>query len=413
MQKTDEPWDGRFGWVDSEHTAPYTRYVSPRFLAGAFASAGLLLAGAGCSGEPGAEARPGGPDAPSVIPVVVARPEIESLEDVFLEREATLLPIVSTTVSSQQEGVIVRIFPEAGDLVHEGDAIVQIEESDYKLRLAERKADLQKAEVTLREQERRTERVEELYTRKVISDEDRDAQRLAVASARAEAELARVRVARAEQDLRSLRILAPFPGVVSEIHSDVGSYVTRGDAILEMKRVDWIVALCTVSERDLAHVHEGASARVSLAAFPGRAFDGLVWKIVPDALVASRSFPVKVLLRNPRTELKPGMSARIAFSRNLDRAVLVPKDAVVEEENRTVVWIARGGRAVRREVELGAAFGERWHVRSGLEADEDVIVTGNEFLEPDAEIEIAHLPPPGPPALPAARSGHDEPGAGS
>lgn len=371
-----------------------------------------LLGAPGCSGEPSAEAQAGGGPKPrEAVPVVVARPVLATIEDSFLEREATLLPIVTTKVSAQQEGLITRIYPEVGDVVHEGDTIVEMRDVDYRLRLAERKAELTKARVTLAERERSFARAEELYRKEIISEDERDDRELQLENARAEVELARARAERAEQDLAALRIVAPFPAVVASIDSEVGSYVQRGDPILELKRVDWIVALCTVSERDLQDVREGGSVWVALPAYPGRAFEGLIWKIVPDAVVASRSFPVKVLLQNPGIELKSGMSARIGFVRRVENALLVPKDAVVREGERSVVWVARDGRAERREVELGAAVSDRWHVRKGLGADEEVIVTGNESLQPEDRIQIAELPPRGSPASSEPRSA--EPKAGS
>jgi membrane fusion protein (multidrug efflux system) len=389
--------------------------VRPEFrLVASLALSGVLVGLAACSGEPTADARPGnGEEGPETVPVVVTHPELASLEDVFLEREATLRPIVTTTISAQQEGVIRRIPPEVGDAVHEGDLLVDLNDIEYRLRLDERRADQQKAEVTLEERKRAWARIETLYKKNIISEDERDDVRLSLDRAQAEWEQARVRVERAEVDVQALRILAPFPGVISTIHADVGSYVQRADAILELKRVDWIVALCTVSERDLVHVHEGGSARVTLPAFPGRVFEGLIWKIVPDALVASRSFPVKILLKNPQIELKSGMSARIAFVRRVEDALLVPKDAVEDDGDEQVVWIADEGRAARRVVELGSAFGDRWHVRRGLSVGESVIVTGNEFLEPDTRVEIAVLPPPGPPTLPAAQGTPPDPEKGS
>jgi RND family efflux transporter MFP subunit len=378
------------------------------------ALSGVLLGLAGCSSEPTADARPGDAQKrPETVPVVVMRPELTSLEDVFLEREATLLPIVTTTISAQQEGVILRIPPEVGDAVHEGDPLVELDDIEYRLRLDERRADQHKAEVTLEERKRAWARVEELYKKNIISEDERDDVRLSLDRAQAEWEQARVRTEQAEVNLQGLRIAAPFPGVISAIHADVGSYVQRADSILELKRVDWIIALCTVSERDLVHVHEGGSARVTLPAFPKRVFEGLIWKIVPDALVASRSFPVKILLKNPLLELKSGMSARISFVRRVEDAILVPKDAVEDDGDEPVVWVAHEGKAARRVVELGAAFGDRWHVRRGLSVEEPVIVTGNEFLEPDMRVEIAELPPPGPPTLPAAQGTPPDPEKGS
>jgi membrane fusion protein (multidrug efflux system) len=169
-----------------------------------------------------------------------------------------------------------------------------------------------------------------------------------------------------------------------------------------MKRVDVVVAVCTVSERFLAQVSEGSPAVVEVAAYPGRQFEGLVWKIIGDALVESRSFPVKVLLPNPDLALKPGMSARVAFRRHLTDAVLVPKDAVLDVEQQPHVFVVRDGKAERRDVELGAAIGDAWHARSGLGPDDLVVVTGNEDLQSGDLVKTVELPRPGAPAVPAA-----------
>jgi membrane fusion protein (multidrug efflux system) len=338
-----------------------------------------------------------------IVPVVVAQPEERSLEDTFLEREATLVPLRTTTLSAQQEGLLIDLFPEAGDLVHAGDAIAQLAATSYELKLDELRADLHKREVTLAERKQAWARTQELYRKNVVSIDERDERKLELDRAKAEVEEARARVTRQETDLLGLRVLAPFPGVISSLHTEVGTYLKRGDAIVELKQIDWVVAVCTVNERDLRHVHEGATARVTLPAFPDRLFEGLVWKIIPDAVVASRSFPVKIILRNSAIELKPGMSARIAFVRNLERALLVPKDAVVEDGDEKVVWTIKDGKAERRPVEIGTPVGDRWQIRSGLEPGEGVVVTGNESLKAGMAVEVVQLPPPGPPTLPAAK----------
>ncbi|MEE8557575.1 MAG: efflux RND transporter periplasmic adaptor subunit, partial [Myxococcota bacterium] len=333
--------------------------------------------------------------------------------DVFLEREATLTPIVTTMISAQQEGIIRQISPELGDFVHAGDVLVQIDETDKRLRVAEIRATLRREHVTLAEAERTWKRTEELYRQRVISEEEQGDHRLALERARAEVEEAEARLKREEQELRAHKIVSPFPAVVSQIVSAVGSYVQRGDAILELKNIEWIMALTSVGERDLRHIHEGASARVTVPAFPGRTFEGLIWKIIPDAIVASRSFPVLILLRNEAAELKSGMSARVAFVRQVEDAMLIPKDAVVRERGEDSVWVVQDDRATQRTVELGAAFDDRWHVRSGLAAEDVIVITGNEFLSFGSEVQVVDLPLPGPPRLPAARTESPPAEAGS
>ncbi|MFQ5697501.1 MAG: efflux RND transporter periplasmic adaptor subunit [Myxococcota bacterium] len=375
----------------------------------------LLLAGlgaglAGCSaGEAGPEPEPS-PDRP--IPVTQAPVELRSLEEEFLAREATIFPAANPRIATRQDGFVTRYAVEVGDVLHLGDLIAELDPTDLELRLAELRAQLATARATLSEQERSWSRAQELFSRHVISQGERDDRASALDRARAAVDEAKARVGRARQDLRELRITAPIPGVVTEQQSFSGEYLERGDPVATMKRIDIVFALCTVGERWLRQIREGAPVRIEVTSFPGRQFEGLVWKVVPDVDVQSRSSPVKVLIPNPDLALQPGMSARVRFSRRLRKAILVPRDAVVGAPEHPYVWVAREGVAERRDVELGGALGDRWHIRSGLGPDDSVIVTGNETLEPGSPVIPVELPPPGPPTLPPGLGAARGPRAG-
>ena len=99
-------------------------------------------------------------------------------------------------------------------------------------------------------------------------------------------------------------------------------------------------------------------------------------------------------------ELKTGMSARISFVRNVEDAILVSKDAVITDGDEQVVFVVVDGQVERRVIELGGGYEDQWYVRSGLEATELVVVTGNEDLSDGDKVLLTELPPPGPPTLP-------------
>jgi RND family efflux transporter MFP subunit len=341
------------------------------------------------------------PPQDEVTPVVVARPERRTLEDVFLDREATLYQVAEATVSTRQEGFVRSVLPEVGDLLHAGDLIAELDPTELNLRIAELRARVGRERTGLEVEESNWKRVQELYQREIVAEGERERARGRVDSARARVAEAQARLHSAEQDLAELRIVAPIPGLVTALSTDEGEYVSRGAVVAHLKRIDAIIALCTVSERFLGEVHEGGPAVVEVSAFPGKSFPGLIWKVVGDALLESRSFPVKVLVANPGLELKPGMSARISFRRQVDDAVLVPKDAVLDPAERPHVFVVREGKAERREVELGAPIGDRWHARTGVAPEDLVVITGNEDLRPGGLVKVVELPP----------SGEHEPGA--
>jgi membrane fusion protein (multidrug efflux system) len=382
-------------FTDVLERLPMRRGAPAAILAAALAAA--------CSGEApeASERRPGG--RPEIVPVVAERPERRSLDDVFLVREATLLPIADATISTRQEGFVRRLVPEAGDILHEGDLIAEIDPSDRQLRVNELRAELRRARTALDVEKQAFERIGELFERNIVSEGERDTSRAALERARAELEQARAQLERGEQDLAELKITAPMPGVITQHFTESGEYLERGDAVTTLKRIDVMFAVCTVNERFLADVEEGSPALVEVTAFPGRRFEGLVWKIIGDALIESRSFPVKIVLQNPDLALKPGMSARVSFTRRLENAVLVPKDAVLDPTDAAHVYVVREGVAVRRPVTLGSAVDQRWQVHAGVGPEDLVIVTGNEDLEDGWSVKLVELPPPGPPTLPESR----------
>jgi membrane fusion protein (multidrug efflux system) len=337
-----------------------------------------------------------------ITPVVVAKPEVRSLQDVFLQREATILPPVEPKIATRQEGFVKRYVPEIGDILHEGDLIAELDDANHRLALVELRAARQRAGATLSEEKRAWQRAQELFEQNIISEGDLVARRAAIERARADVAEAGARVERAETDLAELRIVAPIPGVVTEQLAYAGEFLERGDFLAAMKRIDLVFAVCTVNERHIAKIQEGAPALVEVTGFPGRSFEGLVWKVVPDVVVSSRSFPIKVLLPNPDLILTPGMSARVSFIRALDDALLISKDAVLQDGDEHYVLVVERETATRRPVELGVAIEDRWHVRSGLDGSESVIVAGNEDLDAGTAVQVVELPPPGPPTLPDA-----------
>ncbi len=248
----------------------------------------------------------GAPSEPPPTPVVAVRPEATRLQEAFLEREATLAPISMARISTRQEGFVRRRAVSEGDRVHAGDLIAELDGTDRRLTLAELRAALTRTRATLSGEARNAERAQRLFGQNVISESERDDAQSAHDRARAEVLEARARVERAEEELDQLRIVSPMDAFVSVRFFEEGKYLKRGDPVVELKRIDTIIAVGTVSERDLHDVRLGAPAIVHVTAFPGEEFEGLVWKIIPDAQLESRSFPVWVLIPNPAFRLKTG-----------------------------------------------------------------------------------------------------------
>lgn len=213
--------------------------------------------------------------------------------------------------------------------------------------------------------------------------------------AKAEAEYREMR-ARADLiafELSRTTLTAPISGYVVRKHVEVGDWVNPGDVVADLVDLDPVFATGPVGERKIRLLRRGLPATVRLDAFPGETFSGEVAYIIPQADVQSRTFPVKVLLSNPKGRLKAGLLARITIEIEGEKpSLLVPKDALVRKGANEVVFVIENDRAREYEVQTGRAFKEHIEVTNdALRAGLQVVVLGNELLRDGAPVKIVEL----------------------
>jgi len=226
-----------------------------------------------------------------------------------------------------------------------------------------------------------------------------------IAQARAEAAAAEARVELLEDRLKKYTIRAPFEGFVIAKKTEVGAWLTQGDPVAEVIQLDPIDIHVAVPEAYITNVHVGSTVRIRLDASPTTILLGKVWRIVPQADVLSRTFPVIVRLPNPRVDgahlLKAGMLSHVFLATGREQPVLmVPKDALVLQSDSTSVVVvddeSSDGPPQARivPVELGTANDAMIQVtdRTGyLRADQFVVVRGNERLRPGQPLNVVPL----------------------
>lgn len=219
-----------------------------------------------------------------------------------------------------------------------------------------------------------------------------------IAQADARAAAAKEEINRLEDILEKHTITAPFAGYVVAEHTEVGQWIESGKLVAEIVEVDPIEVRVHVQESYIPRLTLGVSARVDIDALPNQTFIGSVIAIVPKADEKSRTFPVRIALKNPRQSdgtplLKPGMFAKVELPVDQKKNVrLVPKDSLVLGGPQPVVYIVIPGEKPTVQpvpVQLGIAVGSWIEVKGDLKSGQQVVVEGNERLRPGAEIVAA------------------------
>jgi multidrug efflux pump subunit AcrA (membrane-fusion protein) len=138
----------------------------------------------------------------------------------------------------------------------------------------------------------------------------------------------------------------------------------------------WVIAHCP--QREVVRIEAGADARFTADALPGATLAGTVDAAPAYVDPATRTAPVRLRVRDPARQLRPGMTGSVALEVGTPHeALVVPAAAVVYDEGKPVVFVDEGeGRYAMRAVALGAVRDGRIEVASGLAAGARVVVAG-------------------------------------
>ena len=193
----------------------------------------------------------------------------------------------------------------------------------------------------------------------------------------------------AQIDLSWATIEAPYPGVITTVHTEVGAWLAVGQPVVSLiNDLDLEVEADVPSSR-VAGLREGTS--VALALDDGSEHTAVVRTVIPAENALTRTRQVRFTPRfGPVSKpLAINQTATVMVPAGEERQVLtVHKDAIVRNQGQAFVYVASDGTAQIRPVQLGVAVGGRFEVLGGLGPGEPVVVRGNERLRPGQAISV-------------------------
>lgn len=320
--------------------------------------AGLLLAGLVFAGNP---------DLPfATAPVVREAAPLERLYD------GTVEAVNQATVSAQTAGRIAEVFYDVDDYVEAGAPIIRFTEVEQQAALRRAEATLEEALARQTEAEQEYRRASGLYEAGSGSRREHDQALAARDAANARVAAARSAVREAEQQVEYTLVRAPYSGIVTQRHVEVGEAVTVGQPLMSGLSLEALRVTVDVPQRVAAEVRARRAATVLTE-------EGEVspTKIVvfPFADEATNTFTVRLDLPEGRFGLYPGMFVKVAFVVGVAERLLIPGSALVERSEVTGVYVVAADQIVRfRQVRIGNRFGERVEVLAGLSEGEQVAV---------------------------------------
>lgn len=329
----------------------------------------VLILAAACEGNQPPDARRMRGPAKVVTHHVELQPMVDTIQAL-----GTANANESVDIQSRIPSLIERIAFEEGQLVSQGDLLIELENNEIVAGLAV-------AEATLSESRSLFERSKSLADTQAIS-----AANLEQLLAQVQVHAAEVEAARARLDNTIIR--APFSGRVGLRRVSPGSYVSNATVITTLDDISRIKLDFSVPESFLAVLSEGMTIVAHSLVYPDRVFNGAVQSIDTRLDPVSRSVQVRAVVPNLDAVLKPGMFLTVDLQRDRGEVLLAPEQAIVPEGSAQYVFVVADGVAEKRAVVLGRRIPGFVVIDSGLNAGDAVITEGTHKVSDGLEVEV-------------------------
>jgi membrane fusion protein, multidrug efflux system len=331
----------------------------------------LILLFTACSGSSGDSAEPNRP----AVRVEVTSVRTQSLA-MRLSSSGTISAKNEVKVTAQTDGKVEVLNVEEGDVVREGQVLIQLDATIPHAQYREAEANLQEARLNY-------ERAEQLYERSLISNQEYQ-------TLRTRHQIAESRYEYQKAILEYTTIRAPISGVITYRGIDRGDIALTREHVLTITSFDKLVILVNVSELDVPHINVGDDVNILVDAIRGGEFTGKVRRIFPSANPDTRLVPIEVELLSGDERLFPGMFARAEFkTERRENALVIPANGLLTSpRGGNYVFVVNDSVAHYREVVPGLRTDRYVEVLEGLSESDKIVVIGAGALTDGMRVQV-------------------------
>lgn len=278
-------------------------------------------------------------------------------------------------VFSKATGICAEVFVEEGDKVQQGQPLARIEDSEVRLAEVKSRINRDKLAASLR-------RAEHMLKERLLSEEEFEDVRYRFEAAEAEWRMAKIRY-------DDTLITAPIAGTIAQKNIKLGMNVNPALNLFRIVDFDSLIATVFVPELEMSHLEIGQQVVVSVDAIAEKTFEGKIKRISPVVDPGSGTIKVTVDLSKNCAEILPGLFIRVKIVLDThENAFIVPKRALLSEEERAYVFVVKDDVAKEAEITTGFSDANRVEVLHGLAPNDLLVVDGQSRLRDGMSVRI-------------------------
>jgi len=332
---------------------------------------------------------------PGVIPVVAVRAQKGNI-GIYVNGLGSVTPIYTVTVKSRVDGEIMKVLYTEGQLVQQGDRLVEIDPRPYQVMLEQAEGQLAKDQATLNNALVDQARYEKLLAQNAIPEQQLATQKATVGSAEGAVKADQGAIDAAKLDLVYSHITAPITGRVGLRLVDPGNIVHASDSngLVVITQMDPISVIFPIAEDQLPPVvqrmRSGQSLRVDAwdRAMTKKLSTGALQTIDNQIDETTGTVRLRAQFGNKDNTLFPGQFVNAHLLVQEERGVtLVPNGAIQRNSQNTYVWVVKPDQTVTvRQITVGTTEGDQSQIATGLAPGEVVVTDGVDKLQEGTKV---------------------------
>lgn len=269
----------------------------------------------------------------------------------------TVEAVNKATMKAQTSGRLAEIYVDVDDIVKPDDVLARFRNERQKAEMELAQAGLEEASAEYERNQADYERYQNLYQQKLIAVTTLDQSRAALKASKARLDAARARIKQAREDYEYTIIRAPYSGIVTQRHVEVGESVNPGSPLVSGISLDKLRVTVQVPQSVVETIRTRQQGMLYLD--DGAVISSNQLTVFPFADETSHSFTVRLELPSSDrllngASLYPGMLVKTGFIAGEQQLLVIPASALVQRGEINAVYVKTAdGRIVMRQVRPG------------------------------------------------------------
>lgn len=307
-----------------------------------------------------------------------------------LTLHGTLKAKLTSDLSLSADGLVNRLTVDTGSEVSQGTLLLQLDSQTMQQQLAQTRAQRQSAETRSREATRKAREAQLLHKKKHLAETDLISLQVARDVALSDLEAVKAEEARIQHQLSLHSLYAPFSGIVTAKNTERGEWLTKGQHAFTLVSLNEVYFDVQVPQEYYIRRESIDQATLYPDTAPGTGVAAELSTVVPVGQPQSRTLLFRFNPLKSSPLLLPGTSAKINIKfAAMKQMVLISRDALIHHaDDGQSVFVIQDGKAHRRSVTTGKIINNKVQILSGLNANEQVVIRGNERLREGAEVKL-------------------------